>query len=184
MATSRRAASTAVRRLQIEDEALLAGIELPEAGAGAVSQRRARAHHVAFGRLDLDHLGAEIGQQPGAMRTGDRRREIEHAKPVQGAAIHAILQPLHPDEAGSGQRGECQAATTAAADDRLAFAGHSVPREPPASGGRSKWRFATYKRKWRPIAAMAATAASVLRAPGQCRAASRGRRDPSHAGLG
>ena len=71
--------------LQVEDDALLAGVELAEGGAGAVAQRRARPHHVALGGFELDHLGAEIGQQPRAMRPGDRRREIHDPQAVEGA---------------------------------------------------------------------------------------------------
>jgi len=76
--------------LQVEDDALLAGVELAEGGAGAVAQRRARPHHVALGRLQLDHLGAEIGQKPRAMRPGDRRREIDDPHTVQ-RAFHSRL---------------------------------------------------------------------------------------------
>jgi hypothetical protein len=36
---------------QVEHDALLAGIELPEAGARAVAERHPRAHHVAFRRI-------------------------------------------------------------------------------------------------------------------------------------
>ena len=77
-----------LRRLEIERNALFSGIELTETGARAIAQRWARAHHVAFGRLDLDHLGSQIGEQARAMRTRDRRRKIEHTKGLQGTAHH------------------------------------------------------------------------------------------------
>src|SRR5207302_7648933 len=74
-----------LRSLQVEDDALLPRVELAEGSAGAVAQRRARPHHVALGRFELDHLGAEIGQEPRAMRPGDRRREIDDPQAVEGA---------------------------------------------------------------------------------------------------
>ena len=40
---------------------------------------------VAGRRLDLDHLGAEIGQDPGAEGTGDVVAEFQHLEPHQGA---------------------------------------------------------------------------------------------------
>jgi hypothetical protein len=63
--------------LEVEHHAALAGVELAEVAAGAVAQRRARAHHVTFRRLDLDDVGAEIGQQARAVRPGDGGGEVE-----------------------------------------------------------------------------------------------------------
>src|SRR6266446_10797849 len=71
-----------IRRFEVERDALLAGVELTEAGAGAVAQRRPGAHHVAVGRFDLDHFGAEIGEHAGTVGAGDRGGEIEHTKTV------------------------------------------------------------------------------------------------------
>src|SRR5262249_62141016 len=80
---------TRFRPLQIEDGALLAGVELAEGTAGAVAQGRARAHHVAaVRRFELDDLRATIGEQPRAMRPGDRRREIDDPRSFQ-RAVHA-----------------------------------------------------------------------------------------------
>src|SRR6185436_6474449 len=80
-----------IRRFEIERDAFLAGVKLAEACAGAVTQWRSGAHHIAVGGLDLDHFGAEIGEHAPTVRTGNRRGEIEHAKTVQ-SAIH----PLSP----------------------------------------------------------------------------------------
>src|SRR5208337_152716 len=54
------------------------GVELAEAGAGAMAQRQAGSHHVAIRRLDLDDLGTEIGEHARAMRSGDRGGEIKN----------------------------------------------------------------------------------------------------------
>src|SRR5215472_91832 len=85
------------RRLEIEDDALFPGIELAKAGAGAVPQWWPGAHHVALGRLHLDHLGAEIGQQARTMRSGDRGREIEYANAFKDTghqeASHRVFRP-------------------------------------------------------------------------------------------
>ena len=53
--------------LEVEREASLSRIELAEIGAVAVADRRAQPHVVAFRRLDLDHLRADVGQQPRAI---------------------------------------------------------------------------------------------------------------------
>ena len=42
------------------------------------------AERVAAGRLDLDHVGALLGEQQHAERARDPPRQIEHAHPVQG----------------------------------------------------------------------------------------------------
>ena len=77
--------------LQVEHDALLAGVKLPERGRHAAAQRRAGAHHVALIGLDLDHVGAEIGHHPGAIRAGDRGGEIHHAHAVQRACHHTAF---------------------------------------------------------------------------------------------
>ena len=37
------------------------------------------AHHLALGRLDLDHLGAQIGEDLRRHRPQHRDRQIDHA---------------------------------------------------------------------------------------------------------
>ena len=81
------------RALEVEHNALLAGVELAELAAGAITQRRPRAHHVALGRLDFDDLGAEVGEQPRAVRAGDRRREIEDPQARQ-CFFHLAFPPV------------------------------------------------------------------------------------------
>src|SRR5882724_7143375 len=60
-----------VRRFQIENEALLADIELAEGGTEAVANWRAGSHRLALDRLDLDDLRSHVGKHPCAMRAGD-----------------------------------------------------------------------------------------------------------------
>src|SRR5262245_63738798 len=48
--------------LEVEHDALLAGIELAEVAAGAAAQRQAGAHHVALWRFDLDHLRTKVSE--------------------------------------------------------------------------------------------------------------------------
>ena len=65
--------------LQIEHDALLAGVELTEVAAGTAAQRQPRAHHVALRGLDLDDVRTQVGEQSGTMRAGYGGREIENA---------------------------------------------------------------------------------------------------------
>jgi hypothetical protein len=76
------------RALQVEHDALLAGIELAEITADPLTQRRARAHQVAFGRLDLDHGGPEIGEEPRTVGAGDGGGQVEDAQIVQDLVGH------------------------------------------------------------------------------------------------
>src|SRR6185437_14227903 len=52
------------------------------------------AHRVALRGLDLDHLGAEIGQQPPAERARDGRSHLEHSMSGERPARLA-LRLLH-----------------------------------------------------------------------------------------
>ena len=70
----------ALLRFEVEHEALLADIELAEGRGAAVAHRRAGPHRLALGGLDLDDLGAHVGQHPRAMWTCDGGRKIEHAQ--------------------------------------------------------------------------------------------------------
>jgi len=72
-----------LRRFEIERDALLAGVELAEIGALAIAKRRAQAHLLALRRFNLDHFGADIGQQARAIGTGQHDGEIQHANAVK-----------------------------------------------------------------------------------------------------
>ena len=68
--------------VEIEGDRLLVAIELGEVPAEAVPDRALAAHRIAApGRLDLDHLGAEVGEQLGAERARDDAGEVDHANP-------------------------------------------------------------------------------------------------------
>ena len=49
------------------------------------------AHRVALGRLHLDHLGAEVGQQPGGEGRGDVVAELDDLQPGEGQASWACV---------------------------------------------------------------------------------------------
>ncbi len=55
--------------------------------AGRAEERRDQPCGIAFERLDLDHLGAEVAEQGGAERAGDEGAEVENAKPGERTAV-------------------------------------------------------------------------------------------------
>ena len=63
--------------LQIECQRPLAAISAEKKPAFASKARRKLAEHVALRRFDLDHRGAEIGEQGAAVRTGKIAAQIE-----------------------------------------------------------------------------------------------------------
>ena len=80
--------------LEVEREAALPGVEVEEepaalgmrlvVGEGAGAPRGV----AAVGPLDLDHVGAVVAEQLGAVRAGDPLREVEDAQTVEGARAH------------------------------------------------------------------------------------------------
>ncbi len=79
---------------EVDLAALLAVVERLE-------QRAERTRRVALGRLDLDDLGAQVGQHAGAERARQVAREVDHAQarqePAQGAKPlrRACAAPTH-----------------------------------------------------------------------------------------
>ena len=76
--------------LEVDGDRLLVAVDRGEVAAeglqlvvGVVGTDDARV--VAVERLDLDDLGALVGQQHGAERTGQHLREVDDADPVEGA---------------------------------------------------------------------------------------------------
>ena len=67
--------------LEVEHDRALAAVGQlePQALAVALVAPRHRAQAVAVGALDLDHVGAEVGEVARAVRSGDHRRQVEHA---------------------------------------------------------------------------------------------------------
>src|SRR5207245_6671692 len=100
---------------QVEHERLLVAIDREEVRTLAVGQewRPHRAHRVAaVGRLDLEDLGAHVGEQHRAVRPREHPREVEHA--------HALEEPH-------------RRAASSAARTRAGVIGSSVKRTPTAS---------------------------------------------------
>ena len=63
-------------RLEVEGHATLAPLARGEDPLDV-------AHLVAGGRLHLDHVGAQVGQQHGAEGPGQEVPQIEHAEPLE-----------------------------------------------------------------------------------------------------
>ena len=80
-----------VRRFQIENEALLADIELAEGGREAVADRRTGSHRLAFGGLYLDDLRTHVGKHPRAVWAGNRGREIEYTKTLKALCQNPLI---------------------------------------------------------------------------------------------
>src|SRR5262249_33848127 len=71
----------------IHRDAALAAVEEREIGALALDMRSEMAALIAAPRhLDLDDLGAEIGEHGGAIGAGHHAREIEHAQALEEVA--------------------------------------------------------------------------------------------------
>jgi hypothetical protein len=73
--------------LQVQRHAALAAVA-PQEGAALVGQlrqfRRVAAQVVAApGRLDLDHVGTQVGQEHRGQRAGDEVREVDDAHALQ-----------------------------------------------------------------------------------------------------
>ena len=68
------------RRLEVQRDALLVAVDRHEVGRLAPDERRPAPRVVALARLlDLDHLGAHVGEDHGAERAGEDAREVEDA---------------------------------------------------------------------------------------------------------
>jgi hypothetical protein len=80
-------------------------LRLPRLTALKLGADRARhlPRRVAGGRLDLDDVGAEIGEHHRAERPGHHLRDVEHLETVERAAAH-IDYPIiqSPDSLLSG----------------------------------------------------------------------------------
>src|SRR4029079_4161659 len=77
------------RVLEVQANRGLVAVEREEQGTlravvGSLVVRRGPAHVVAHAEvLDLDHLGAEVGQQQRAEAAGQQAREVEYADPFE-----------------------------------------------------------------------------------------------------
>jgi hypothetical protein len=81
-----RARRVAGRRvLEVERDRALAAIDRREVLGVAVRDRWPLPHRVALGRLDLDDLGAEVGEQHAAERPGRHLAELDDAHALERA---------------------------------------------------------------------------------------------------
>ena len=70
---------------QVDRQEPLAHVLAGEQHRQAAPAGVAGAQQVALGRLDLEHLGPEVGQHPGARRAGHDPGEVEDPDPLQDA---------------------------------------------------------------------------------------------------
>ena len=81
----------AVLGLEVEHDALLADIELAEHGAAALAQRRPGPHRLAAVGLDLDDLGAHVGEHARTVGTGDGGRKIQDPEAGKGLCRRPLM---------------------------------------------------------------------------------------------
>ena len=82
------------RLFQVEDDTLLVAVYVEVIGRHPrVSRRTDAAHHLAFGRLDLDDFRAEIAEDLGRHRPQHRDRQIDDADPSQRSRhVHLLIR--------------------------------------------------------------------------------------------
>ncbi len=95
--------------LEIDRQALLvAGCELPPVVGGLAGDRNRCAPRIAGARrLELDHLGAEIGEDRGRRGPRDPARAVDDFQAVKYSVRHRVLpllEPPHPEERRSASR--------------------------------------------------------------------------------
>ncbi len=83
---------------QVEPDRALVAIDGQEVGGrprpiGRVTdpRRTPRPGRVAVGRLDLDHVGAEVGQEHRRVRTGEDRRRVDDAQATQRSRVRWLV---------------------------------------------------------------------------------------------
>jgi hypothetical protein len=90
--------TSAVSRGEIEADRALVAVDADEIGRVVLVEGRAPvAHLVAGGRLDLDHVGAMVGENLGAIGTTKHAREIDDAQSAhcaQNGFSHAFASPV------------------------------------------------------------------------------------------
>ena len=86
------------RPLEVEHQAALVAVERDEAHALVVADRRRGAAHVALRRLDLDDVGAHVGEQRAGQRPGDEVRQLDDANPGERFChLGSLRFPFPPD---------------------------------------------------------------------------------------
>src|SRR5690606_14632198 len=80
----------AVRRLQVEHDAVLVAVVRGELGGVLTTGPFPAPHRVAGGRLDLGHLGTEVGEDLAGVRPGDVLTELDHAQPGERTSVGGV----------------------------------------------------------------------------------------------
>src|SRR5208283_2371002 len=78
--------------LEVEGDPLLAAVVVQVQQGLAVDQGRAPSVSLPVGRLDLDHLGAELGEEPAAVRASQMDGVLYHAYPLEGCLHHLAFR--------------------------------------------------------------------------------------------
>ena len=98
--TSARAGQLAGQRevgllAQVEDDRALAAVDAEEVRRHALALGRAPRAGLVAGRrpLDLDHVGAHVGEQHRGVGTGQHPGEVGHQQPGSGPTCCAIVSP-------------------------------------------------------------------------------------------
>ncbi len=91
---------------QVEGDAALVAVHADEVGGVVVVERRPPvAHLVALRRLDLDHVGAVVGEDLGAVRPAQHAGQVDHLQPLQGAAGRGLGHRVSCRPVGRGAPG-------------------------------------------------------------------------------
>jgi len=64
------------------------------------------ARHVAFGRLDLHHVGAEVRQHATDVRSGEHAREVEDSNPGKRCARRGLCRHSSPESRSGSSIGQ------------------------------------------------------------------------------
>ena len=70
--------------VQVEHDRALARVDVRVQPGTAADRLAERLRDVGAGQLGLDHVGAEVGQDPAGERAGHRPGQVEHAQPSRG----------------------------------------------------------------------------------------------------
>ena len=100
----------AARRIaQVDRHAALAAVHGEEVGGLAARERRAPGARLvaALRALDLDHVGAEVGEHHAGVGPGEHAREVEHAHAAERRVFRELSIARHPDR-GRRRRGRAR----------------------------------------------------------------------------
>src|SRR5213593_4225121 len=92
---------------QIQADALLAAVVDGEVDALSTDHGRMPARLLATGRLDLDDLSAEVGQEHAAARPRLKSRQLEHADAVETGG-HGVARTFTPAASSCSIQGDVE----------------------------------------------------------------------------